>query len=331
MNKLKYLLLTIIILSALLLGACNMPTGDGAEDAAATTIAETAAAVFTHAAETAAVTGVPSATTAPEASAVPTITTIASPTKPPPTATTKPIPCNRGSFVKDVTIPDGSEIAAGASFTKTWRIKNNGSCTWGTNYVVLFDSGEQMGAPATAPIGGSVAPGATIDISVNLTAPAAPGTYQGNFKFRSHDNIVFGINTDAQGPFWVKIVVPNPVATATPTATATTVPVHSSGSADIASSFYGNLDDGSDDFWYHAAVGGDFIEPQNGATMVTWGATAPSKAQCEGAALSSAAITLDNSLINQYLCHKTDQGRFGNFKVTAYDGSTLSISYTTWE
>ena len=212
MKKLSY----IIILSALILGACNMPTGENSADADATTIAQTAAAVFTHAAETAAVTGIPSATTVPAFTATP-INTL-SPTIPPVTATNTPIPCNRASFVKDVTINDGAEIAAGAAFTKTWRIKNNGSCTWGANYVVFFDSGEQMGAPASTPLGGTVAPGATIDISVNLIAPANPGSYQGNFKLRSHDNIVFGVNADAQGPFWVKVVVPNP--TPTPTAVA---------------------------------------------------------------------------------------------------------------
>ncbi len=214
MKKFKYLLITVVILSAFFLGACNMPTGESSEDADATTIASTSAAVFTHAAETAVVTGVPSATTEPDATALPTNTLI--PTIPPVTATKTPIPCNRASFVKDVTIPDGKEIAAGASFTKTWRIKNNGSCTWRANYVVLFDSGEQMGAPASAPIGGTVAPNATIDISVNLIAPANPGNYQGNFKLRSHDNIVFGVNADAQGPFWVKIVVPVPTPTPTP-------------------------------------------------------------------------------------------------------------------
>ena len=214
MKKNKYLLLTIIILGALFLGACNLPTGESDADVDATTIASTSAAVFTHAAETAAVIGVPSATTQPGATVLPTATnTLVSTVPPANTATKKPIPCNRGSFVKDVTIPDGKEIPAGDAFTKTWRIKNNGSCTWGANYVVLFDSGEQMGAPATAPLGGSVAPGATIDISVNLTAPAAPGNYQGNFKLRSHDNIVFGINADAQGPFWVKIVVLVPTPT----------------------------------------------------------------------------------------------------------------------
>jgi hypothetical protein len=221
MKKTKYLLLTLLITTTMLLGACNLPQGQSDKDADATTVAETAAAVFTHAAETAAATGPTATSPAPvpaTATAIPTNTLF--PTQAA-TATNTPIPCNRASFVKDVTISDNTNIDAGATFTKTWRLKNNGSCTWTSGYVLLFDSGDQMGAPATASItSGTVAPGATVDISIDLTAPASPGTYQGNFKLRSPDNIVFGINADGQGPFWVKIVVPNP--TATPTAT--TVP-----------------------------------------------------------------------------------------------------------
>ena len=212
MKKSKYLLLSIVLLSAILLGACNLPSKGNADDAAATSIAATAEAVFTHAAETAAATTLPTATTEVLATFTPVNTLV--PTIPPITATNTPIPCNRGSFVKDVTYPDGTEVNPGTAFTKTWRIKNNGSCTWTSSYVLLFDSGDQMGAPETGPItAGTVAPGETVDISVNLVAPADPKSYQGNFKLRSPDNIVFGINADGQGPFWVKIVVPAPTAT----------------------------------------------------------------------------------------------------------------------
>jgi hypothetical protein len=227
MKNVKQLLFITFAVSAFILSACNFPTENNADNTAATAVALTANAVFTQAAETAAI-PIASATTAPGATLLPTNTSLP-PTVPPPTVTKTPIPCNRASFVKDVTYPDGAEVAAGSSFTKTWRIKNNGSCTWTSGYVLLFDSGDQMNAPATGPVtSGTVAPGETVDISVNLTAPGAPGSYQGNFKLRSADNIVFGINANAQGPFWVKIVVPAPTATATnvpPTPTATIAPI----------------------------------------------------------------------------------------------------------
>ena len=221
MRKSKYLLFSLVILSAILLGACNLPANLSTEDANATIIASTANVVFTRAAETAGSISAQSTATTETlvATALPSDTPV--PTLPPAAATNTPIPCNWASFVKDVTYPDDTAVPAGTVFTKTWRIKNNGSCNWTSGYVLLFDSGDQMNAPATGTVtSGTVTPGATVDISVNLTAPASPGTYRGKFKLRSPDNIVFGINANAQGPFWVQIVVPAP----TPTPTATNVP-----------------------------------------------------------------------------------------------------------
>jgi hypothetical protein len=215
MKKTTSRLLALIIVGTLILGACNLPEKVDQADLDATTVAETSAAVFTKAAETAAASA-PSATpTSVDATVTPIATNTLFPTQIA-TATKTPIPCNRATFVKDVTIPDNTSMAAGATFTKTWRLQNSGSCSWDSGYVLLFDSGEQMGAPATATItNGSIAPGETLDISVNLTAPTTSGTYQGNFKLRSPNNVVFGINADGQGPFWVKIVVAPPTATPT--------------------------------------------------------------------------------------------------------------------
>ncbi|OQY30934.1 MAG: hypothetical protein B6243_09335 [Anaerolineaceae bacterium 4572_5.2] len=222
MQTSKKLLLTIFILSAILITSCNLPGREDASDANSTAVAETAMAVFTQAAETAAALSPLSTATSTGAPPTFTPTNTFAPTIPPPTATNTPIPCNRASFIEDVTYPDNTEVPAGTTFTKTWRLKNTGSCSWTSGYVLIFDHGDAMSAPATAPVtSGTVAPGATVDVSVDLTAPASPGTYRGHFKLRSPDNIVFGINTDAQGSFWVKIVVPNP----TPTPTETDVPM----------------------------------------------------------------------------------------------------------
>src|SRR5512143_3278895 len=40
--------------------------------------------------------------------------------------------CDWAQFVADVTVPDGTSYAPGTTFTKTWRLKNIGSCTWTT-------------------------------------------------------------------------------------------------------------------------------------------------------------------------------------------------------
>ncbi|MBC8497139.1 MAG: hypothetical protein H8D37_05710 [Chloroflexi bacterium] len=126
---------------------------------------------------------------------------------PPPTNT--PIPCAYISFGNpiDVTIPDGTDMDPGESFTKTWRLKNGGSCTWTSGYNLVFVSGDNMSAPASVQLtSGTVAPGAEVDVSVDLVAPNNPGVYRGYFKLRNPGGVVFGWG-DQSKSFWVEIEV----------------------------------------------------------------------------------------------------------------------------
>lgn len=120
---------------------------------------------------------------------------------PPPTA----IPCDHATYVKDVSYPDNTELAAGTSFTKTWRIKNTGACTWSEDYAVVFMGGDEMDTPSSVSMPHTVHPGDTVDISVDLTAPTSIGTYRAEYKLRSDTNMVFGLGGDK--PFWVQIKV----------------------------------------------------------------------------------------------------------------------------
>ena len=65
------------------------------------------------------------------------------------------------------------------------------------------DVGDQMGGPASQQLtNGTVAPGQTIDVSVDLVAPGSNGTYKGNWKLREPGGAAFALST---GPFWVQI------------------------------------------------------------------------------------------------------------------------------
>ena len=138
---------------------------------------------------------------------------------------TTPIPgsgCDKAQFITDVTVPDGTLFAPGATFKKTWRLKNIGTCTWTTSYSLVFSSGEKMGGPTSAPFPTSVAPGQTVDLTVNLTAPSVGGTYRGNWMLKNASSASFGIGTAADKPFWVEIKVSGPTATpGTPSPTPT--------------------------------------------------------------------------------------------------------------
>lgn len=127
-----------------------------------------------------------------------------------------PTACNLAQMVSDISIPDNTSLVAGSTFTKIWRIRNAGTCTWTSAYNLVFDHGERMDAPQSASFTTvNIPPGSTVDLSVNLKAPANPGTYQADFKLRSPEGANFGIGSNGQGSFWVKIVVPGPAPTFT--------------------------------------------------------------------------------------------------------------------
>ncbi len=132
------------------------------------------------------------------------------PTNTPGPVTVPPSACDRAQFVMDVNIPDGTVLAPGATFTKTWRLKNVGSCAWSTSYQLVFFSGEQMGAAASAPFPQNVAIGQTVDVSINMTAPSAAGSYRGYWMFKNASGVLFGIGTQANKPWWVDIKVSGP-------------------------------------------------------------------------------------------------------------------------
>jgi hypothetical protein len=105
-------------------------------------------------------------------------------------ATATPLPCNQAVFVSE-TVPDGTKFSAGAEFTKSWRLKNIGTCTWNPSYKLVFVDGSQMGSPASVKLDDYVAPGEKTDVLVDLTAPAKPGTYTGYWRLQADDGFKF--------------------------------------------------------------------------------------------------------------------------------------------
>jgi hypothetical protein len=107
--------------------------------------------------------------------------------------------------VADVTVPDNTEFAPGAAFTKVWRVGNSGTCTWEAGTQLVFVSGEPLGGPAAVDVP-AVAPDSNTDVSVDLIAPATPGTYRSTWQLQSPEGVRFG------SQIYVQIVVPEPAA-----------------------------------------------------------------------------------------------------------------------
>ncbi len=227
MNKQK--ISTILLIFGLLLAACN--AGSSAEPTATQLEAQ---AVYTAAARTAEakmtlnaalsptpLPATPTATPAPTQPVTPTLSLS-------PTATQAAGGVQTGvdliTFVADLTVPDGTTYAPGETFVKTWRLQNNGSTTWNTSYSLVFISGSQMNGPASVPLTASVAPGATLDVSVSLTAPAQAGAHTGNWMLRNANGKNFGLGPIADTPFYVQINVGGNTTPGTAAATTTGTP-----------------------------------------------------------------------------------------------------------
>ena len=117
--------------------------------------------------------------------------------------------CYGLTFVSDVTIPDNTQMTAGKSFTKTWKVQNSGSCAWDSGFKFQNTGGDAMGATAfTLP--SSVASGATFDISVPMTAPSTSGTVRSNWRMYNKNGQAFGDEV------YVQIVVGGAAATTYP-------------------------------------------------------------------------------------------------------------------
>ena len=127
-----------------------------------------------------------------------------------PVITITPENCiNRVKFVEDITIPDDSIVAAAKPFTKTWKLRNVGTCVWTDQYSFDFVDGDLMGANTSIPLPKDtmVLPNGTIDVSVYMTAPEKSGRYQGNWKFKTPWGTLFGTGENGEDAVWLKIIV----------------------------------------------------------------------------------------------------------------------------
>ena len=137
-----------------------------------------------------------SSTPLPENTPIPTFTPAPPVNTPiPPTKTPIPIPCNAAKYIEDVTIPDWSKVDAGASFVKTWKVKNVGTCSWTKEYKIFFFGGNQLKAADAVAFPQVVNPGETVNLSVSMTAPSDTGSFSGSWMLKAANGTVFGVGS----------------------------------------------------------------------------------------------------------------------------------------
>ncbi len=106
-----------------------------------------------------------------------------------PTATP---PCtNNLTFVKDVTIPDGTTVTPNQSIDKQWLVTNSGTCNWDSDYHLKLISGNAMGAATEQALFPARA-SAQATLRIVFTAPSTAGDYQSVWKAIAPDGTAFG-------------------------------------------------------------------------------------------------------------------------------------------
>lgn len=133
----------------------------------------------------------------------------------------------RAAYLQDVTIPDGTVVAPGAAFVKTWRVQNTGTCSWGPGSglsSLAFVGGNPMGAPNVVPIPNAIPAGATADLSINMVAPLEAGTHKSNWKLRADDGALIGVGPSNVALYALIRVQAAPPPTAVPPPTSVPPP-----------------------------------------------------------------------------------------------------------
>ena len=196
---------SLLVGAALTVSACGLIGGPSTEDLAATYAAQTLQAIQVQ--QTLGAYETQAAQATQIVAATPTPTSEPATETAEPTAEPTQTNCNEAEFIKDVSYVDGTKVGTGEAITKTWRIKNIGSCTWTTDYDLVLVDGQAMGAPNRIGLGTTVKPGETVDLSVLMEAPAKAGSYQGYWKLEDSSGNRFGIGDEGKTAFWVKVVV----------------------------------------------------------------------------------------------------------------------------
>jgi len=101
-------------------------------------------------------------------------------------------------FVRDVTMPDGSEVAPYSTFFKTWRVRNDGTRDWPEGCHLVSAGGDRMCDTKLGddyvirqPVPATVA-GEEVEITVELCAPSATGRHVGYFRLQNPEGSFFG-------------------------------------------------------------------------------------------------------------------------------------------
>lgn len=183
--KRKILPILLIITLGVLVFSCQRSTSDQSQEADLNAVRTEAVATYAFS-----LTG----TLAQLSTGTPTITSLPSFTPSPVTATveTTADSCLNLRWIEDVTIPDGTQMKANETFTKTWLVQNTGSCAWPPGFAFMHVGGDIMRG-ATVFLKEPIPVGAKRELSVDLVAPSGQtGLVQSSWRLADANGNFFG-------------------------------------------------------------------------------------------------------------------------------------------
>jgi len=99
--------------------------------------------------------------------------------------------CYNATLISDVTVPNGTKMNPGDTFTKTWEIKNSGTCDWTGEFKITYVGGDLFGSDTTK-IRKFVKAGATTNISLPMVAPNGSGSATSSWQMADDSGTLFG-------------------------------------------------------------------------------------------------------------------------------------------
>lgn len=126
----------------------------------------------------------------PTRTASPSATETALSTTPEPSPTSNP--CFNLLYISDVTIPDGTRLKPGETFTKTWLVQNIGGCAWRPGFTFRHVGGDPMRGN-TVTLTEAIPTGAKREISIELVVPGGiNGVIESAWQMADENGIFFG-------------------------------------------------------------------------------------------------------------------------------------------
>ncbi len=185
-NKARLAVLAVLLLLLILVVALSIGGAERAAQAPTVSVGNVQTAAIAAFGSGLTQTALAIPTSAATVTLQPTVTPIS-------TSEVSPTPsCYRLLFLRDLTIPDHTAMKPGQSFTKTWLVQNNGTCTWQSGFKFALVGGVTMGTTSIS-LNPTVAPSGRIPLSVSLTAPTdQTGTLIGTWRMSDQDGNFFG-------------------------------------------------------------------------------------------------------------------------------------------